>query len=117
MTELSDTMDKIADGGYRTEDLARHILKGQNGIIKQAIRLDIMDVINDWDADTLTELHEHVKFLRKRQQILPETPANSAGIGGDCAKCGAENVQLYACTKMVPNETVDVCEKCLGLSS
>lgn len=89
MTELSDTMGKIAKGGYRA-DLARHILKDQNGIIKQAIRLDIMDVINDWDADTLTELYEHVKHLRKRQQIFARvsTDGQSEASGGKVAKTG-----------------------------
>ncbi len=71
MTELGNKMDKIAKNGYRA-DIARHILKGQKDLVdRQAIALDIVDVMEGFDADTLTELYEHVKFLRKRQHILP----------------------------------------------
>ena len=74
MTKLSDKMDSIAKNGYRA-NLARRILKGQEDrMVKQAIILDIIGAIQDLDGDTLTELYEHVKFLRKRQQLLPEQP-------------------------------------------
>jgi hypothetical protein len=73
MTKVSDKMDNIAKNGYRA-NMARRILKGQEDrMVKQAIILDIIGVMQDFDGDTLTTLYEHVKFLRKRQQILPET--------------------------------------------
>ncbi len=72
MTKLSDKMDSIAKNGYRA-NMARRILTGQEDrMVKQAIILDIIGVMQDFDGDTLTELYTTVKFLRKRQQILPE---------------------------------------------
>ncbi len=72
MTDLSDKMDNIAKNGYRA-NMARRILKGQEDrMVKQAIILDIIGVMQDFSGDVLTELYKHVKFLRKRQQILPE---------------------------------------------
>ncbi len=72
MTDLSDKMDSIAKSGYRA-NMVRRILTGQEDrMVKQAIILDIIGVMQDFNGDVLTELYEHVKFLRKRQQILPE---------------------------------------------
>ncbi len=84
MSDLSKKMDSIAEGGYRA-DLARHILKGQKDrVAKQSTVVDIIDVMQDFDPDTLTELYEHVKFLRKREQLLPEqsTDGQSEGFDG-----------------------------------
>ncbi|KKM95440.1 hypothetical protein LCGC14_1188110 [marine sediment metagenome] len=72
MTDLSKKMDSIAKNGYRA-NMARRILTGQEDrMVKQAIILDIIGVMQDFDGDTLTELYTTVKFLRKRDQILPE---------------------------------------------
>ncbi|KKM04377.1 hypothetical protein LCGC14_1764780 [marine sediment metagenome] len=129
MTELSNKMDSIGKNGYRA-DMARRILKGQeDGMVKQAIILDIIGVLQDLDGDTLTELYEHVKILRKRQQILPEqptdgqaeasegkpeTPADSTGIGGDCGNCGAEDTRLYSCIS--GGQKVDICAECARMA-
>ena len=65
MTDLSKKMDSIAKNGYRA-NMARRILTGQEDrMVKQAIILDIIGVMQDFDGDTLTELYKHVKFLRK----------------------------------------------------
>ncbi len=83
MTELGNKMNNIAKNGYRA-NMARRILKGQeDGMVKQAIILDIIGVLQDLDGDTLTELYEHVKFLRKRDQILPEASTDGQAEGFD----------------------------------
>lgn len=45
---------------------------------------------------------------RKHPGFDAETPATSTGIGGDCPRCGTENVRLYAWSN-----SLDFCEKCL----
>ncbi len=89
MTDLSKKMDSIANNGYRA-NMARRILTGhERRMAKQTIVMDIIDVIQEFDADTLTELYTTVKFLRKRDQILPE--ASTEGQAGGCeGKLGDE---------------------------
>ncbi len=93
MGEIADyNTGKMQDGAFHSSkdraNLARHILKGQKDLVdRQAIALDIVDVMEGFDADTLTELYEHVKFLRKRGQLLPEqsTDGQSEGFDGKLA--------------------------------
>ncbi len=73
MTDLSKKMDSIAKSGYRV-GMARHILKGQKRIRDndyEPLIADINDEMKHLTLHVLTELYEHVKYLRKRQQILP----------------------------------------------
>ena len=74
MTDLSKKMDSIANNGYRA-DMARRISTGQEDrMVKQAIILDIIGAMQDLDGDTLTELYEHVKFLRSEARYYRNSP-------------------------------------------
>ncbi len=74
MTELGNKMNSIAKNGYRA-NMARHIAQGQKRVRDndyEPLLQDINDEMKHLSLDTLTELYSHVKFLRKRDQILPE---------------------------------------------
>ena len=76
MSKVSNKMDDVAKGGYSPANMIRHIAQGQNRLVKQAIRLDIAGVMEDFSTDMLTELYKHVKFLLLEEQaVSPEAPA------------------------------------------
>lgn len=73
MTKLSNKMDSIAKDGYRA-GMVRHLVQGQKRVRDndyEPILADINDEMKHLTLDVLTELYKHVKFLRKREQILP----------------------------------------------
>ena len=126
-TDVGKKMQAVAKGGYRTEDMLRHILQGQERVEDKLSSLAEIIARTAVKMEKLTaEELEHIEFtvdafIKRREMAkepwtiadAPESPASSTGIGGECSNCGRENVELYPYSSNDKSQTIYVCQDCL----